>query len=161
MELICSVCEHSSVAFVDYETCNDIDNIQKIKNAVRKNGKHFILSYHNFIETPENGELLKRLEIAETYGADVAKLAVMPKSEEDVFRLLKITRQADRTMTIPVITMAMGELGRISRMIGWLYGSVLTFGVGVQSSAPGQLPIQDLKRYSRTTKQLLNSKGLR
>lgn len=157
VDLICLICKHSSVSLVDYEACNDSEYVQKIKQVARKNGKRLILSYHNFQETPENEELLNRLKIAETYGADVAKLAVMPKSEEDVFRLLSITKQADQSMSIPVITMAMGELGRISRMLGWLYGSVLTFGVGVQSSAPGQLPIQDLKQYIHTTKQLLRS----
>lgn len=30
-------------------------------------------------------------------------------------------------------------------MLGWVFGSTITFAVGEQSSAPGQIPIEKLK----------------
>ena len=40
--------------------------------------------------------------------------------------------------------MAMGLLGSVSRMVGGLFGSWLSFAVGESASAPGQIPIGDL-----------------
>jgi len=113
------------------------------------------LSYHNFTETPDNDELLERAQLAEEIGANVVKLAVMPKSKEDVFRLLDVTRTLDRKLDCPVITMSMGELGAMSRVNGWLYGSCLTFAVGVEVSAPGQIAIEPLRESIKQTKSLL------
>jgi len=44
-----------------------------------------------------------------------------------------------------LITMSMGALGSITRIAGWLFGSDLTFAVGVASSAPGQIPAAELR----------------
>src|SRR4029079_10732603 len=78
-------------------------------------------------------------------GADVAKVAVMPGDARDVLTLLDATWQASRSLAIRRIGMAMGPLGAVSRIAGFLYGSALTFGVGAASSAPGQLAIEDLR----------------
>jgi 3-dehydroquinate dehydratase I len=32
----------------------------------------------------------------------------------------------------------------LTRLFGWAFGSALTFAVGASSSAPGQVPIEDL-----------------
>ena len=40
--------------------------------------------------------------------------------------------------------MSMGPLGAVTRMIGGVFGSSLSFAVGEGSSAPGQMPIADL-----------------
>ena len=39
----------------------------------------------------------------------------------------------------------MGAYGSLSRMVGFVYGSALTWAVGKSSSAPGQVPIEDLR----------------
>lgn len=154
VELICSVCKYSAVAFVDYEACHDVTFINKVKHHAKENEKQLILSYHNFRETPANDLLIKRLKKAEELGADVAKLAVMPKNQEDVFRLLEVTHQADATLQIPIVTMSMGNVGKISRLFGWIYGSAITFGSGVHQSAPGQIPLKELRHFIEQTKML-------
>ena len=40
--------------------------------------------------------------------------------------------------------MSMGPYGAMTRLFGWAFGSALTFAVGAASSAPGQVPIEDL-----------------
>ncbi len=42
----------------------------------------------------------------------------------------------------PLITMAMGGLGAVTRMSGEIFGSNLTFGTLGEASAPGQLEVQ-------------------
>jgi 3-dehydroquinate dehydratase-1 len=39
----------------------------------------------------------------------------------------------------------MGPHGAISRIAGFAYGSALTFGVATRGSAPGQMPIGELR----------------
>ena len=58
--------------------------------------------------------------------------------------LLAATADADAKAKIPLISMSMGPLGSVTRMIGGVFGSALSFAVGEGSSAPGQIPIADL-----------------
>ena len=69
----------------------------------------------------------------------------MPRDRADVLTLLAATAQADDKAKIPLISMSMGPLGAVTRMIGGAFGSSLSFAVGEGSSAPGQMPIADLK----------------
>jgi 3-dehydroquinate dehydratase-1 len=68
----------------------------------------------------------------------------MPRDRGDVLTLLAATSQADAKARIPLISMSMGPLGSVTRMIGGIFGSSLSFAVGEGSSAPGQIPIADL-----------------
>ena len=80
-------------------------------------------------------------------GMDVAKMAVMPQSEKDVRMLLEATAEMkEQHPQTPVITMSMGKMGVLSRMAGELFGSALTFGTVGQASAPGQIPVKELRK---------------
>ncbi len=50
-----------------------------------------------------------------------------------------------QAISLPIISMSMGGYGSLSRLFGWAFGSSVTFVVGENSSAPGQVPIEDLK----------------
>ena len=104
-----------------------------------------MLSFHDFQRTPPLQELLERFRQAQALGADLAKVAVMPQHPADVLTLLQATWQASEELAIPVAGMAMGALGAVSRVAGGEFGSALTFAVGQAASAPGQLPIEDLR----------------
>jgi 3-dehydroquinate dehydratase-1 len=41
--------------------------------------------------------------------------------------------------------MSMGKFGAVSRLIGGVFGSSLSFAVGANASAPGQVPIEDMQ----------------
>jgi 3-dehydroquinate dehydratase-1 len=71
-------------------------------------------------------------------------VAVMPRDLDDVLTLLTATREASKKLHIPLISMSMGPLGALTRMIGGAFGSSLSFAVGAAASAPGQVPIEDL-----------------
>jgi hypothetical protein len=51
-----------------------------------------IASYHNFQETPSAQDIVAKLVAMERAGADIAKVAVMPKSLRDVLTLLEATQ---------------------------------------------------------------------
>lgn len=155
ISLIIAVAKESEVEVIDYEVFNPEEQVKKVRKAIDGTDKKLILSYHNFNKTPDNDTLLAIAKEMVTRGADLVKIAVMPHSKDEVFRLLSITHLIDKTVNLPIITMAMGDLGKISRIIGWYYGSIVTFGVGIESSAPGQIPIAPLKEAIAKTRALL------
>jgi 3-dehydroquinate dehydratase-1 len=134
------------VDIVDVEMCNEPDFITSIKAACAETGVRLILSYHNFDHTPEEALIYDKLAQAQSMGADIAKAAVMPGGPGDVLTLLNATHRArTRDVRIPIITMAMGPHGAVSRIAGGLFGSDITFAMGADASAPGQIPIERLK----------------
>lgn len=139
-----AVCEAGHVDLVDFEMSNDAAHVREVRDVSRAAAIKLILSFHDFKGTPDVEFLTARFVQAEQLGADVAKLAVMPGAMDDVLTLLTATLRASRELAIPVVSMAMGGWGSVTRLCGWTFGSALTFAVGQSSSAPGQLPIEDL-----------------
>mgnify|MGYP002225543819 CR=1 FL=1 len=105
-----------------------------------------IASHHDFDAIPDDRILRMLMEQMQQGGADVAKLAVMPQSADDVVRLLKLTNDMKQKYpTLPVVTMSMGALGVVSRMAGEIFGSCITFGAVGETSAPGQIAADKLE----------------
>lgn len=133
------------VDLVDVEMDSEASHLERLRVLARTHGVGLVLSFHDFQRTPPDAQLQERFARAERLGADVAKVAVMPQSIEDVHRLLGATLQASRALPIPVISMAMGGLGAASRLCGGVFGSALTFAVASAPSAPGQIGIEDVQ----------------
>ena len=144
VQLYDKVAASGLVDFLDFEMSNEATLVRQVRESANKHGTRVILSYHNFGYTPGLDFLVQRFLEAERLGGDVAKVAVMPRDRADVLTLLAATAQADAKGRIPLISMAMGPLGSVTRMIGGEFGSSLSFAVGEGSSAPGQIPIADL-----------------
>ena len=114
-----------------------------------------VASFHDFEATPSDEVLEEVLARMAREGADLAKIAVWPASADDVARLLGVcaraTAGASTGLGVPVAAMSMGALGAVSR-VAPAFGSALTFAVvpdeqgQARASAPGQLPIQDVRR---------------
>lgn len=118
------------------------------ENLIRKihqGGKKTVLSNHHFEGTPDPDEMRKILRIMDQAGGDFRKLAVMPTCPADVINLMKVTEEAGRGEW-PVITMAMGQLGKITRIAGILTGSCVTFASAGKASAPGQMKVEEVRK---------------
>ncbi len=133
-----------SVEFMDFEIGKDPQHLRRVRESTRRHGIRLILSYHNLAYTPGHDYLVDRFLEAERQGADVAMVQVMPRDRADVLRLLAATAEADDKARIPLISMSVGPLGSVTRMVGGLFGSWLSFGVAESASAPGQIPMGDL-----------------
>jgi 3-dehydroquinate dehydratase-1 len=140
-----SVCGSGLIDLADFEMESDPAHLDAVREASRRAGVPLVLSFHDFLATPSLGALVQRFERMQSLGADVAKIAVMPRSMNDVLALLGATSQAAARCTIPLVSMAMGAMGAVTRTSGWLFGSAMTFAVGASSSAPGQMPIEDVR----------------
>lgn len=141
------VAAESKVAdFIDVEYFYTEDADEEI-HTLQKMGTKVITSHHDFHETPSSDVLFMLLEQMNHSNADIVKMAMMPNSTEDVLRLLEETnRFHKRYPKQPLITMAMGKLGVISRVAGETFGSCVTFGAGKNASAPGQIEMKKLQQ---------------
>ncbi|EZH65695.1 3-dehydroquinate dehydratase [Bacillaceae bacterium JMAK1] len=133
-----------TVDLIDVELSADQADIDRVKRLAEDHHVQLLMSYHNFSETPSVEEIYNKLKETEDQGADIGKIAVMPQSIEDVLSLMQATTKASKHLSIPIVTMSMGRLGALSRMMGGACGSAMTFAVGSASSAPGQMPIEQL-----------------
>ncbi len=106
-----------------------------------------VISYHDWHETPDNEVLYLIFEEILQIPKVVAKLAVTAQSTADVPRLLQVTAQIVQDFHRPVIALAMGEMGKDSRLQGWEYGSVATFVAVDTPSAPGQPTMEEVQAY--------------
>lgn len=102
-----------------------------------------LVSYHNLAKTPPNGALERIACRAKEMGADTVKIATLAKSKQDVARLLSFTYQCPHK---PLVTISLGRMGRISRIIAPLFGSRLTYAYVETEAAPGQLDVLRLKK---------------
>lgn len=145
LSLIAAVCRNTNVEYVDYELSNLPQHIKMLRQIASETNTKIIASFHNFNLTPDREVLLQKFVEAKESGADVAKIAVMPQSLNDVLTLLGATLEAKSAIGIPIITVSMGTYGIAARLIGGVFGSAVTFAVGYGSSAPGQIPIEELQ----------------
>jgi len=132
------------VDFLDFELSNAPALVRRVRERSREQNTRLILSYHNFGYTPGHDFLVDRFLEADRLGADVAKVAAMPRDRSDVLTLLSATATAEAKARVPLISMSMGPLGVATRMVGGVFGSSLSFAIGEGASAPGQMPIADL-----------------
>lgn len=132
---------------IDVEIFTGDGVVSDLISAIHASGTKVVASNHDFDKTPAKSDILYRLRKMQDMGADIPKIAVMPRSKRDVLTLLSATEEmasdyADR----PIITMSMAGLGSISRLSCEVFGSCLTFGSGSMASAPGQIAAGELRQ---------------
>lgn len=131
---------------VDAELFMGEDVIEALRREAGKHKVRLVLSNHDFEKTPSGEEIVERLCRMQKFGADIAKIAVMPKGQADVKTLLDATwEMKTRHTDTPVITMSMGKTGAASRLLGGLYGSSVTFACAERASAPGQIEAEKMR----------------
>ena len=142
--------ESKIVDFIDLEYFY-IENADEEVETLQEMGAKVITSHHDFHETPSADVLFMLLEQMKHSNADVVKLAMMPQNPEDVLRLLAETNHFHkRYPKQPLITMAMGKMGTVSRVTGELFGSCVTFASGKTASAPGQISMEKMEEILAT-----------
>ena len=131
--------------------------LQRVCEHAHTLGVDVVASFHDFEATPPDEVLEGVLARMADEGADLAKIAVWPTSADDVARLLGVCARATMGTGegagpgVPVAAMSMGALGAVSR-VAPAFGTALTFAVvpdeqgEARASAPGQMPIQDVRR---------------
>lgn len=107
-----------------------------------------IISWHHFEATPQLDPVMRRmLKIP----ADVYKLVSTARKPTDMGRMLAASRLSPK---IPLVTLAMGEVGFPSRVVSTAMGAVFTYAAPahVQGTAPGQVNARQLRSLYRIDK---------
>ena len=117
----------------------------KLVEEIHKAGCLVVGSRHNFADTPDKDSIALTLKLQQEAGADVPKVAVMPKIKSDVLDVIDASIMYGREADRPFLTISMGPLGMLSRVACEFCGSCMTFGAAGQASAPGQIQVGELK----------------
>lgn len=147
-QLLVSIAREKIVDAVDVEAFRGGDRIRK-KEFVSEIRQYLpvILSDHQMNFTPTQQQLMENLEWMRQLNPDVIKMAVMPQNREDVLQFMMLSEMYAANHDIPLIMISMGELGKISRISGYITGSCITFASYKQSSATGQITLEDMNSF--------------
>jgi 3-dehydroquinate dehydratase / shikimate dehydrogenase len=121
--------------YIDIEYSSDFLDVM-----IEKSGSGLIVSHHDLTGTPEDLDGLYAGMCGK--GADIVKIAVTPRTVADVGRLLGLADRAARTGKTPLIAIALGPLGVITRVVAGRYGAPFTYAsmsAGTEAAA-GQIP---------------------
>src|SRR5215469_249445 len=100
-----------------------------------------LLSMHDFRKTPP---FPRKLVVPASGGASAFKAAAMARSIGDSARILRLARKSRH-----VVAVAMGEIGLPARVLALREGSALAYAPVAAATAPGQIPLADLKHLYR------------
>ena len=140
-----AVAKSGYVDLIDVEAFTGEEIVKSMIQEAHSYGVKVIASNHDFDATPEKYEIVRRLRMMQDYGADIPKMAVMPRNKQDVLTLLSATLEmSEQFADRPIITMSMAGTGVVSRLAGETFGSALTFGAATKASAPGQINVNEL-----------------
>ena len=145
-KLYAAIVQGSSVDLIDVEMMKPQEQVKALIEAAHRKQIAVIVSNHDFQATPSHAIIIDRLRQQQAMGADVLKIATMPKATADVLTLMAASQEMfSRYAERPLLTMAMGPLGVTSRVAGQLTGSALTYASLGQTSAPGQLKAESVR----------------
>jgi 3-dehydroquinate dehydratase/shikimate dehydrogenase len=133
-----------SIAYADLEF-DLVEHLAKGDTPVR--WEQVICSWHDFAETPH--DLIARYDLMASAPAAVVKIATRAKGIGDCLRIFELIEHAKGKK--PVIALAMGLPGLMTRVLALSRGAILTFGSlqrGAES-APGQPTAAELRDLYR------------
>lgn len=150
-----AVIESGQADLVDFEFFLEEETVDRLMHKASAAGVRVVLSSHDFQSTPEAEVIRQRLLRMRQRGADIVKIAVMPRCASDVAELLKAAAQSAEALDCPLIAMSMSKIGAVSRIAGQVFGSAVTFGTAGRASAPGQIPAAQLLEALSLVERLL------
>ncbi len=131
--------------FLDIE----FDNPSPIFQGFLNLRYQIIYSHHDFYQSISLDKM-KELILLCSHRQDrknIYKFAVTPQSPTELIDFLENIRILSVDYTI--IGVAMGELGLLSRIFGDFYGSSFTYCCVHSPKAPGQISIQDYRKFRK------------
>lgn len=132
----------AGAAYVDVE----VENSDSFKDAIipyaHEHDAQVIVSYHNFSDTPEHGELNEIMRWCRSSGADIIKVVSTVHTPKDAARILALYESET-----PVIALGMGAFGRITRVASVLLGAPFTYvsSQDGRGTAPGQIDVSRMR----------------
>lgn len=126
----------------------------------KKDGTRLIISFHDFKGTPDLSVLEDLLKRIKDVRGDLAKIVTRVGTAEDLLRLKSLLDKA-AAIEQPLAAFGMGRLGRFSRVLAPIWGSVLSYaaiGAG-KEAAPGQMTGFEMRRLFKKSENLVEIRG--
>lgn len=121
---------------------NTIRKNKELGKYIKKTKTNVLVSWHDFEKTPSVDALLKRLNDMKKFSKFV-KIVTSAKKVTDASYVLSLYARAKG---IKLITFAMGDHGRISRILCLYLGSPFTYVSLGKAVAPGQFSLKEIKK---------------
>jgi len=141
--------------FVDIELAEGRSAIKGLQSFCAKHGgkTKIIISYHNVKETPALTELKEIFHQCAKAKPAIVKMVTFAKTAEDNLIALSLIPYA-RKHSQEIISLCMGDKGRISRAIAPFLGNYLSFATLAREgqSAPGQFTVYEMKQINELFK---------
>ena len=119
--------------------------IERLLAAAAENRVKTMLSKHLHEVNINKDELVGILRKMQDIGGDTIKLAVSVSDEKDARELMSAAKEMyEKYAKVPIVTIGMGEAGKITRLTEPFYGSSITFIRGLRETAAGQLSYEEL-----------------
>lgn len=133
---------NAGASYVDIEVENEDSFKNRVIEAARLKKCMTIVSYHDYTKTPVTSELEQIMKWCFESKCDIAKIACHVDSIESCSRLLSLYSYGK-----PVISIGMGQQGKITRIAATLLGAPFTYASidDSKQTAPGQLDSVKLK----------------
>ena len=107
-----------------------------------------LVSWHDFKKTPSSAELKKKMNQMSKFSSNV-KIVSTAKSSGDSSRMLELYSKKGKNN---LISFAMGDFGRISRILCLYLGSPYTYVSLGKPVAPGQFSVDEVKKITNLKK---------
>lgn len=115
---------------------------KELVKYLKKTKSELLISEHDFKKTPKKLELKLKLKQMSKFSKNV-KIVTTAKTTDDATRILEIYSERGN---LNLIAFAMGDRGRISRILCLYLGSPYTYVSLGKPVAPGQFSIDEVKK---------------
>lgn len=126
---------------VEFKTLSRNSSLVRYLNASKVN---ILVSWHDFHRTPNIQDLKKKVKQMSKFSKNV-KIVSTAKSINDATKMLELYKKTEK---INLISFAMGDLGRISRILCLYLGSPFTYVSLKKAIAPGQFSVDEVKKIT-------------
>jgi len=121
---------------------NTIKKNSELLKYLKTTKTKLLISWHDFKKTPKFSELINKMNQMAKFSKNV-KIVTTAESVDDSTRIL---RMYSRNGKINLIAFAMGNSGRISRILCLYLGSPYTYVSLGKPVAPGQFSVDEMKK---------------
>lgn len=152
--------ESLQIKYLDIELSAGKKSIESAKQISCGKEIKLVISHHDYSSTPEMDELERKIQEIKGFNPEIIKVFTFAEKHSDsvkIIELMKKKKKEDENSSY--IFGAMGDKGRITRLLGVFLGNEFTYsGMEDEKTASGQLSIQEIKKkYLVERKELKSS----
>ena len=128
---------------------NTIRKNKDIRQYLKRTKTNLLVSWHDFKKTPDENLLKKKLKLMSKFSNNI-KIVTTAKTIGDAMKVLLLYRNLPKNHSL--IAFAMGDSGRMSRILCTQFGSPYTYVSLGKPVAPGQFSLDEVKSIFKLKK---------